>query len=326
MLIRPELEALRSDDTSQRLAQARLGEVLEGWQALPHTRAVQEELDRYAGGEPIDDLPRLAALFDPASGQGEAFIASIMAPMLAEQARNPLGQVALRHFTDDLIAASVLLRHGATTLTLAGLDGAALTRKAPPVSVNFAPTETVELILRGTAQGEMMRLEEELPGGAARLSRSPLALRPGMATRRDGQCEAQWLIAVQGSLITLKLQRRPAMGGTAREYLLADGSLVHQAAACARDSRLELVASLLGRMGRRDAAPLLAAMAEEQASPALRWQVLRECLALDSAEGFRSLGLIARDAADPLAAPAGALRAQLLEQFPVLNGVDQCPV
>lgn len=325
MLIRPELEALRGDDTPQRLAQDRLGKVLEGWQARPQTRVLQAELDRYATGTPIADLPALTALFDPASGEAESLLAAIVMPMLAEQAREPLGQVALRHYTDDLIAASVLLRHGATTLVVAGLDGAALARKPVPLSVNFSPTETVELILRGTAQGEMVRLEEMLPGGAARLTRSPLSLRPGMAIHRDGQRAAQWLTAVQGSLISLKLQRRPAMGGTAREYLLADGSLVHQASGCARDSRLELTASLLGRMGRRDAAPLLAAMAEEQGSPALRWQVLRECLALDSAEGFRTLSGIARDADDPLAATAGALRAQLLEQYPVLNGVNPCP-
>lgn len=325
MLIRPELEALRSDDAPQRLAQDRLGAVLERWQASPATRSVQAELDRYAEGATLDELPALGALFDPATGAAEALIAAIMQPMLAEQARDPLGQVALRHYMDDLLTTSVLLRHGATTLCLAALDSAALARRPNLVSVSFAPTETTELILRGAAHGERVLLDEALPGDAVRLSRRPLTLTPGTTIRRDGRCEAQWLTRIEGSLISLKLQRRPAMGGTTREYLLADGSLVHQAAGCARDSRLELTASLLARMGRRDAAPLLAAMAEEAGTAALRWQVLRECLGLDSAEGFRALTQIARNAADPLAAPAGALRAQLLEQYPVLNGVDSCP-
>ena len=106
---------------------------------------------------------------------------------------------------------------------------------------------------------------------------------------------------------------------------LSDGALVHQAAGSPRDSRLELSAALLGRMGRKDAAPLLAAMAEEHGSAALRWQALRECLGLDSAAGFVVLCRLSQNAADPLAAHAGALRAQLLETYPQLAGACPCP-
>ena len=78
-------------------------------------------------------------------------------------------------------------------------------------------------------------------------------------------------------------------------------------------------------MGRSDAAPLLAAMAEEQGGTGMRWQALRECLGLDSALGFAALRTIAQRSGDPLAVPAGALAAQLLEQYPELAGVDRCP-
>ena len=66
-------------------------------------------------------------------------------------------------------------------------------------------------------------------------------------------------------------------------------------------------------------------MAEEAGSPHLRWQALRECLGLDSAIGFAALSAIARRSVDPLAVPAGALRAQLLEAYPQLAEVSACP-
>ena len=73
------------------------------------------------------------------------------------------------------------------------------------------------------------------------------------------------------------------------------------------------------------AAPLLAAMAQEQAGQSLRWQSLKECLGLDTAIGFSALSAIAADQDDALASPAGALKSQLLETYPVLQGLLECP-
>ncbi len=324
MLIRPELRALRSDDAPQRRAQARLGEVLESWRASPVVAAIDADLHRFGQRAELEDLPALSALFDPHDSAAEQLATDIAARMLGELQHNAFGQVLFRHSSDAVQASLMLLRRGTATLALQVVDGAALERREPPISAAFTATETVERILRGSGEAEHVQLGAPRPGGAE-LIRSRRPVIAGAVARRDGASETQWLCRVEGSLVSLKLQRRPVSGAVMREYVLADGSLAHQAAGSSRDSRLELVASLLSRMERRDAAPLLAAMAEEQGSTAMRWQVLRECLALDSGEGFRALSLIARRADDPLAAPAGALRAQLLEQYPVLAGVDPCP-
>ena len=111
-----------------------------------------------------------------------------------------------------------------------------------------------------------------------------------------------------------------------REYDLASGALIHQADPVPRTSRHEVAIALLGRMGGTDAAPLLAEMAgETDRGESLRWHALRECLGLDTALGFRALTAIARPAGDPLSHPAGALRAQLLEQHPVFAEIAPCP-
>jgi hypothetical protein len=57
----------------------------------------------------------------------------------------------------------------------------------------------------------------------------------------------------------------------------------------------------------------------------LRWQALRECLALDTLAGFRALTAVATACDDPLAGAAGALRAQLVETYPQLGRIQPCP-
>ena len=79
--------------------------------------------------------------------------------------------------------------------------------------------------------------------------------------------------------------------------------------------RASMVA-LLGGVGRADAAPVLAGIACGTQAASLRWQTLRECLALDTQEGFAALCQVAQTSGDPLAREAGALRAQLIETYP----------
>jgi hypothetical protein len=103
--------------------------------------------------------------------------------------------------------------------------------------------------------------------------------------------------------------------------------VVHRASGDLAASRSEMMLTVLGRMGHAAAAPEMASLAREPGEPSLRWQALRECLALDTTAGFAALLAIARAADDPLCAAAGALRAQLVETHPQLLALedDPCP-
>jgi hypothetical protein len=223
----------------------------------------------------------------------------------------------------------ILARRGNVSLALQAIDGHGVARRPVPASASFAPGQTWERVLSGRAEARLIEIAGLRPGGAE-LAMRPLLLQPGDLSCRDGARQVVQFGSVDGVLVSLKLQRRETGGEPTREYALADGALLHQAANCARDSRLELALTLLGRMGRADAAPYLAAMAEESGNPSLRWQALRECLGLDTAVGFSALGTVARRADDTLAGPAGALRAQLLETYPQLAALEAgglpCPV
>ena len=322
MLIRTELAALRSDDAPQRRAQRALVDAVQQWRDGPACPGLAADLASYALGAALTDL-RLARLFDPADLAAARLTQSLMAVLTRQLEAGPLGQVPLRHQSDGTQATLVVARHGTAALLLQATGRPGLARLRPAVSARFTPGDVRERVLAGSAAARLVTLDRERPGGAE-LTVTDCPLAPGAVICRSGARQTLLVDSPDGLLVTLKLQRRPASGGLTRAFDLASGSFIHQAAAAARDSRLELTAALLGRMGRTDAAPMLAAMAEEQADPSLRWQSLKECLGLDSGAGFAALTRIAACSSDPLAMPAGALRAQLLERYPQLAEAASC--
>lgn len=322
MILHPALRALRDDDAPQRHAQAALQAALARWREA-EMADIGSDIESFARGESLSDCPALASLFK-ADGRARAWVASFAAAMAAALRRAPLGHVPLRHFTDGVTSTLLLARSANATLALVAVDGAGLSARAAATTVDFGPTETWEHILAGSAAAEWIEAGEP-SRDRVRLQRKPIVLTPGSLIERDGSREALQLRRVSGCLVSLRLQRRRGNGDPTREYALADGRLVHQAAGDPADSRTELMIALLGRMGRADAAPAIAAVAHNGGSPALRWQALRECLALDTATGFAALAGIARDPADPLGSPAGALRAQLIEAYPQLQDIAPCP-
>lgn len=315
MRIDPALRALRSDDAPQRHAQDLMAAAADRWRADPAVSELTAAAKAYGKGDPLAQCGPLFALFaksGDAAGLANRFISHFL-PVLAEA---PLGQVPARYGMNGSVMTLQLARYGRVSLTLVAFDGQALNRRPAAQSVTFADSERHEAILAGSGEARIIRTVAGPPDHAA-LDIAPQMLQPDVRLSLDLQREALLVDAVRGRLITLRLNRFSENPAPAREYALADGKLVHQAAGDLGESCRELMLGLLGRMGRKDAAPVMAQMAAK-GSNNLRWQALRECLALDSAAGFTALCAIARDPADPLAPPAGALRAQLLDAHLVL--------
>ncbi|MBN8502545.1 MAG: hypothetical protein J0M19_15565 [Sphingomonadales bacterium] len=320
MIIRSELAALRGDDAPQRQAQAEVRAVLQAWQEQGQGQQLNDELARLDRGVGIADLPVLADLFDPGCDAAAVLVGSLIDRFVRQLDAEPLTQTPLRYLIDDAVASVVVGRQGGSLLILQAIDGVRLARRPRPVSVCFPPAETWERVITGRGQALRARIATHRPDRAD-LDLSEVTLTAGDVAHRLGMNETQVIHSAAENLVVLRLQRRIADGQVTREHRLNDGLLLHQSAGTARDSRLELTAALLGRMGRTDAVPLLVAMVEETGSQSVRWQALRECLGLDSAAGFAALSRVAQSTGDPLARPAGALRAQLLETYPQLAGV-----
>ena len=324
MFAHPELRALRRDDTPQCDAQGALLQAVADWRARPDIAAIHAELEEFAAGVPIAGCPAVAALFAPGNAAARRLAADFSAMTCAALAVWPLGHVPLRHYTDGTTSTILIARAVNVTLSLVGINGEGLGLRPESASASFGPTQTWEHILAGTAAVEQVECQPTGPR-EARLRRSAQEIGPGSVMYRDGMHDARLLRRIDGALVSLRLQRRCENSGETREYDLATGALLHQAASNPRDSRIELMLATLGRMGRTDAAPLMAEMARGNGSTALRWQALRECLALDTRSGFAALTDLAARPEDALCGPASALRAQLLESYPQLQGAELCP-
>lgn len=315
MRIDSQLRVLRGNDAPQRDAQNHVFAAREAWRADSRVAPVLEELSEYGAGKALNDCPGLArTIGDDAAGRDLA--AALAGHLLPALRAEPLGQVPLRQFSGNGVSTLLLAREGRARLMLCAREAG----EVPRDSVSFSDGERHELVLAGTGEARLARLEGVGPG-AARLSFERIPLRPRVALALDQSRETLMVELVTRRLVMLRLIRDARSPQPTRAYALADGSFLGQAAGDVRESRHELMLALLGRMGRVDAAPIMAEMARE-GNGHIRWQALRECLALDTATGFAALCAIARDAADPLAGPAGALRAQLLETHPVLARLE----
>lgn len=317
MIIRSELQALRVDDRPQRQAQADLTRIMAGWRASPLGSGLERSIQAYAQGEQLEHLPPFARLFAPGDPAARRLADEFIGKFAGVLRANPWGQVPVPCKLDDTAATIVLAAAGNAALVLQAIDGSGLRSRPAALTVSFSPGETHDHILSGTATARRIELAAE-DENRAELVSTPCEFGVGSVARRDGSRQALLIETVSSTLIILRLQRRPASGSVTREFNLAGGLLAHQATANPRESRFELAAALLGRMGRSDAAPLLAAMAEERGGQSLRWQALKESISLDTAEGFAALTRIASCASDELGAPAAALHAQLVATYPEL--------
>jgi hypothetical protein len=315
MLIRSELQALREDDTPQRRAQTDLGQILAAWRETRIGTGLERSIAAYARGEALENLPPFARLFTPGDSSAERLAHEFVGKFAGALLSNHWGQVPVPNKLDDVMATIVLAAAGNAALVLHAIDGQALRKRPPALTASFSPGETHDRVIAGCGRARLLELSAGQQAGEG-LRESLCDLAPGSIARRDGASQSLLIDRAETTLVVLRLQRRPTSGTVSRELRIADGALVHQAAANPRESRFELAAALLGRMGRSDAAPLLAAMAEERGGQSLRWQALKECLGLDTAEGFAALGRIAEREGDELAAPAIALRAQLCAAHP----------
>ncbi|MXP13699.1 hypothetical protein GRI44_02885 [Altererythrobacter confluentis] len=323
MRIDPIVRALRSEPAPQRKAQTQLLKARSQWQKSDRNRAILADLTKYGSGCDLRDCASLDALFSHV-GPARIFAASLENTLVPVLAEHPLGHVPFRHQYAGSMAIIQIAAHASAALSLVlyeQTDTAAL-----PTTVCFTDSDRHEMALAGSAhmQHVCWTAASEVD---AKLSSRPFVFAKGDALSLAGIHETKQVLQVDGSLVVLRLSRTAPTPLPSVEFRLSDGALVHQASGDRRDSRHELMLALLGKMGRVDAAPVLAEMTVN-GSDALRWQALRECLALNTASGFAALSALSRKPGDSLAADAAALKHALVTAHPALARMEAefCPV
>lgn len=308
MRVAPDIAALRKDRAPQLRAQAAMFAARAAWQGRAAVAPVLADLQDFGRGAALSACPALAELFATGEAAG-LFVAGFSSAFADALAGEPLGQLPFRHGLDGVLSTLLLARSGTARLTLVALEPG----EYEAAGVLFSDAVRHDAVIGGAA---VARLTTRLADGAFEHDR--LDLGSGGRLALDLSRRALFVERVERRLVVLRLRRDAPLPEPMREYSLADGGLLQQSAGDIRHSRHEMMVALLGRMQRREAAPTIAEIAGEAWPDALRWEALREALALDTAAGFAALCRIARSPADTLSAPAGALRAQLIEAHPEL--------
>jgi hypothetical protein len=313
MRVDPAIAAMRGDRAPQRRAQAAMVTARDTWPTEPHVGSVLAELERYGRGTPLADCPALSRLFAPGDAAGQ-FSKRFCGALTVALRGEPLGQLPFRHTFDGALATLLLARAGTAQLTLSAQEPG----EYDAASVVYSDSVRHDTVVAGAAQA---RVTDRMPDGS--LAHREMRLAGGCRLALDLAREALFVGRVERRLVTLRLHRAAPRPGPVREYALADGALLQQAAGALGHSRHAMMLALLGRMQRREAAPLMAAIAGEEGPDSLRWEALREALGLDTATGFAVLCQVARSPLDPLVDVAGALRAQLTETHPQLRAFEE---
>lgn len=318
MRIDPAIAALQRDPALQRQAQQAMIEACQAWRALPVVAPLVDGLEPYGAGAALEQCPALEAAFTTPHD------ATAMAGALADRfsellVQQPLGQMPFRHAFDGAVSTLLLARAGRAQIVLHAREPGQWAHD----QARFSDGERHEAVLAGAAAAQIVR--RATPAAGHPLHAERIDLWPGARLALHLAEEALQVTQVDRRLVALRLNRVADDPGPTRFHAHDDGRLLHQSAGSIAVSRQEMMLAILGRMGRTDAAPEMALLARETgADESLRWQALRECLALDTATGFAALTAAARDGADPLCAQAGALRARLLETYPQLQRLDTC--
>lgn len=320
MHVNPAIAALRTDRGPQRHAQSSMLEAIEEWKKEPGAGELLSELQQFGQGAPLEACPQLEAVFT-AQGEGERLMGLLSRHYCAALAANPFGHPPFRSAFDGRSSSLLLASSGPAQLMIQSREPGEYSQE----SYVLCDSVRYDAVLAGSASARILRkTNPELSHSV--VAEEPLELGAGDRLALDLSSEVLITEQVRSRFVVLRLLRSAQNPEPGREFSLLDGSLRSQIAGNLATSRQEAIVALLGRMGRADSAPAIAALAlGEDADTSLRWQAVRECLALDTETGFRTLMKIARRSDDALAGSAGALRAKLLEAHPQLLQLEERP-
>jgi len=298
MRVDAALARLRAQGQEQPLTEAALAQ----WRARPDVAEITADLAHHAGGAGLEQCPALARLLADVQA-GKALLESLLQPLLAALRAEPLALPALGHRSAEGLVRLELAVHAGAVL---GLAVHAPRPRAVPEAVLFEDGEVHEVVLAG--EGAAL-CYQRAPAGLVGVEQ---ALAPGVRLQRSGVAQARRIVAVTRPLVLLQLIRvsdSPAEGAL---VACADGRVLRRVSGCKRSSQQLMALGVLGALGHRPALSQMARLARDRAAPRdLRWEALRQALALDAAEGLKLLGALASDPADPLAAQASGLAARL---------------
>ncbi|MFN2100179.1 hypothetical protein [Altererythrobacter sp. MF3-039] len=318
MLKPDELNAFRLNRAEHIRLREGTREVERVWRVSPGNAEVLEELERFGNGASLASCRRLGILTSNLP-VGKSFCRGWTRAIAAHIAQEPLAQPQNAHQRSANASTMRIAQAGRAELSIVCQDvrGSQCTKVA---SVQFSDVESHDLVISGKARVLVARRAAFSSGSA--IETREVSAEPGSSFRQMDGLVAKAFKQVTRPLLLLRLTRTGLSQRPIQQVALADGKILGQSSGGKHASCQEVTMAVLGRMRRVDAASVIEQIALG-GSENLRWEAVRQCLALDVARGFSLLCDIATEAEDPLAGHAGTLRAQLLETHPQLAELER---
>lgn len=267
--------------------------VTAAWRSSP---AVERIADAFAGC----DAAAVDAVADVAEGllRDDRWIAPLLAPLVEALAEDPWFEPPVRVTRDALRTTALLLELPAVTLTATILSAAEMARAPSPSTLAASGRLSVARYHRAGGATLQRWLAGDEGAGFSAAAAPPLrplpalALTDGMVCRIDGRRHAHLISGATGDVALLTFATRG--GGLTREYDRATGTLLRTATSDDAASRTRLLLTMLRVDGRADAGAHFAAATHDPAFH-LRWDAMREWLALDPRAAAPRLRAMASD-------------------------------
>lgn len=266
----------------------------------------------------------------------DAWISRRLDDALALVASDPFVLPPLRMFHGAGLGGLILAERGSITLSLmirpfeiAAADTAVDSHRAV-----FSPGHGWTRFVRaGSAHIRRYRVavSETEAGGAFTATHASLCEFRGEQALRDGDIiaidqgrDCFSLIGGTGDVVMVQLFVQPQSALPLREYDGRTGQLIRVASSQRANSFRQMGFALLRTLGRRDAAPLFAAALVDR-DFALRWQVMREFIALDASAALPHLRAMATNDPHPEVRRAASAALDLVESRLAATTTSACP-
>lgn len=317
MHVHPDLAALQSDPASQRRIEARMKAALADWRSGEQSKVLGREIAHYGAGIELAACPALDALFTDQQG-AYLFAADWISTILHVLRGEPLAEVARDYRWSQGLSSMQLLRSGNAALSLVAYERRPTDDALHPETVMFVDSQSHELVLAGSASGTFHRRNSM----GAKIRTTAKRWTVGDQIVLTGPQTARQIVQVDGAMLVLRLTRAPERPCPASEYRLSDGTLLQSASGDKGASQRLMALAVLGAM---DHAPALEVMAgralDLDEDLDVRWEGVRQLLAMNTARGLAVLHSLGNDARDPLHKPASDLARDLLASQPALSGL-----
>ena len=313
MIVHPSIAKLRGDRAAQHRSRSRMQAAVMQWQNSAIATALSDALQRYSGGADLKDCHALfQAMHDVSAAR--TFIDTWQKSFASALKDEPLAEMPFRNRVQGSIATIQLLCQDTATLSLCAVPrGETLSGQD---TILFSGRETSELIVDGSATGTLHRLSEA--SDTANLTNSGAAWQAG-DTIQSTPTSGRSILHVEHSLLILQASRSPNCPQAAREFNVRDGRHSRSASGDEWVSRKFMALGVLGALRRNSAADEMGHVAlDASLDRDLRWEAVRQLLALDTGTGMRLLGELRTKIQDPLCEPAANLASQLVTNHPQL--------